>query len=260
MRIRLNDTTDEIELYAAALRAAFDVVDESPNYPNSGKSLLWRRYMDIRLKPETAAPVEAESDSYAGRDGGARLSWHTIRLYRGEHPFEPGLHDLAQVVHASECAALPPGARCWFDVDPCRGSWPAIHDGTYRIRRICYISGGGEDGPDYTDAVEIQHLDDATGQWSDWHGETLSQQRAPATEATPRTAFERARIRFHQACTAAVGLDSDAATAAATDAAVEDYNHAVDVYNLAMGLLDGQGALFHVTRTEAGFIGRKAGL
>jgi hypothetical protein len=55
MRLRLMDTPEQVEAVAAVLRRAFDVVEESGQYPNRGGSRMVRRYIDLRLRPETQA-------------------------------------------------------------------------------------------------------------------------------------------------------------------------------------------------------------
>jgi hypothetical protein len=129
------------------------------------------RGMDERpMCPPCAALAkpDAEDDgSYSDSSGESATSWHTIRLYHGEHLIDPGLHNLVDVTHADSCRTLPIGARCWYDVDPIRHWWPTIF-GTYRIRLTSHINGGSEDGPNIELGMDIQALDDATGAWSDW--------------------------------------------------------------------------------------------
>jgi hypothetical protein len=50
------DTPDQVEAVAAVLRRAFEVVEESGEYANRGTSRLVRRYMDLRLRTDAAAP------------------------------------------------------------------------------------------------------------------------------------------------------------------------------------------------------------
>jgi hypothetical protein len=52
MKIRLMDTPDQVEAYAAVLRRVFDVVEESGQYANRGTSRMVRRYVDLRLRPD----------------------------------------------------------------------------------------------------------------------------------------------------------------------------------------------------------------
>lgn len=113
--------------------------------------------------------VTAEQDdgSYAHPNGESETPWHTIRLHRGEHIIDPGLHELVDVTHAASCATLPVGAICWIEREPHRDWWPAAH-GTYRIRLTTFISGGTEDGPDFAEGMDVQALDKATGRWSDY--------------------------------------------------------------------------------------------
>ncbi|MFL6115412.1 MAG: hypothetical protein ACJ786_29310 [Catenulispora sp.] len=47
------DTPDQVEAFAAVLRGAFDVVEESGEYANRGASRMVRRYVDLRLRPGT---------------------------------------------------------------------------------------------------------------------------------------------------------------------------------------------------------------
>lgn len=68
MDIRLMDTPEQVEAFAAVLRLAFDVVEESGDYPNRGASLKARRYMDLRLRPDavmTAATAPAVATAVA---------------------------------------------------------------------------------------------------------------------------------------------------------------------------------------------------
>lgn len=50
MRVRLHDTPDEIEAYTADLRTAFDVLSESENYSDRGRSAMVRRYVGLRRR------------------------------------------------------------------------------------------------------------------------------------------------------------------------------------------------------------------
>jgi hypothetical protein len=50
MRIRLHDTPARVEAFAADLRRAFDVIEESEDYPDRGRSAKVRRYLDITLR------------------------------------------------------------------------------------------------------------------------------------------------------------------------------------------------------------------
>ena len=58
MKIRLMDTHEQVEAVAAVLRCAFDVVEESGQYPNRGASRMVRCYIDLRLRPDTPAPAD----------------------------------------------------------------------------------------------------------------------------------------------------------------------------------------------------------
>jgi hypothetical protein len=72
MRIRLHDTLDQVQAYAAVLRGAFTVTEESDNYPDRGTSLKVRRYLDIALPTAVAArvpsPLELATDAKHRRD------------------------------------------------------------------------------------------------------------------------------------------------------------------------------------------------
>ena len=58
MRLRLMDMPEQVEAVTAVLRRAFDVVEESGQYPNRGASRMVRRYIDLRLRPATSAPAD----------------------------------------------------------------------------------------------------------------------------------------------------------------------------------------------------------
>lgn len=49
MRIRLHDTPARVETFAAALRQAFEVTEESSDYASRGVSVKVRRYLDIAV-------------------------------------------------------------------------------------------------------------------------------------------------------------------------------------------------------------------
>jgi|GEM_PF-5286989 len=71
MKIRLMDTPDQVEAYAAVMRRAFDVVEESGEYANRGTSRMVRRYVDLRLRLDTGAGGDGEL-----REVLARLAKH----------------------------------------------------------------------------------------------------------------------------------------------------------------------------------------
>lgn len=60
MKIRLMDTPDQVEAFAAVLRRAFDVVEESGEYANRGTSRMVRRYVDLRLRADTGTGGDGE--------------------------------------------------------------------------------------------------------------------------------------------------------------------------------------------------------
>lgn len=133
-----------------------------------------RRTRRLRTYAERILDFLDEDDDSYSTSYDAQYAWHTVRLYSGEHPFgDPGPHDLVDVGHPSQCGTLPPGAVCWFNNEPHRDWWPAAH-GSYRLRTIEFLVGGGPDGddPDVAQGMDIQVLDEATGAWSDWDGDT----------------------------------------------------------------------------------------
>lgn len=75
MKIRTEGTPEECQQAAPRLAELFDVVSVSDPYPNRGRSLLLRVYVEVRLGPEhdtkhddaTAAPPRA-TISRAGRE------------------------------------------------------------------------------------------------------------------------------------------------------------------------------------------------
>jgi hypothetical protein len=79
VKLRLEGTPQECKQAASRLAEVFDVVSVSDPYPNRGRSLLVRVYVEVRLGPErdvdqddaTAAPPRA-TISRAGRELPAR--------------------------------------------------------------------------------------------------------------------------------------------------------------------------------------------
>jgi|GEM_PF-5776744 len=150
MKIRLMDTPDEVEAYAAVLRSAFDVVEESGEYANRGMSRMVRKYMDLRLRVE-------ESE----------FAWHTVRIFTGRHPFDDVECRQFEVTHPEQCVELPPGAQCWFDLDRRSDWWPG-ELGIWRFRPVEEVIGGDEDGPEVAEFFQIQAFDPEAGTWQDW--------------------------------------------------------------------------------------------
>ncbi len=128
-----------------------------------------------------ALRASAEDDDSYSSSTGAAFAWHTLRLFQGDHPFDPGLHNLYEVGHSAQCETLPPGASCWFAHDPHRHWWPAGDQyGTYRVRTTWWLIGTGRDGddPEPVEGFDTQVLDETTGTWSDWTGTTAGEAAA----------------------------------------------------------------------------------
>lgn len=146
------------------------------------------------------AAAETDGDDSFETPYEARYVWHTIRLFRGPHLFDPVDGDFFEAFHPVQCSTLPPGADCWFTVDRRRHWWPtADQHGTYRIRPGYQLVGGGPDGddPDTIQYWDIQALDETTGEWRDWRGRTAGQADAEAKEAAAAAAPPAADGRFH---------------------------------------------------------------
>ncbi|WP_370371518.1 hypothetical protein [Catenulispora sp. GP43] len=144
------DTPDQVEAYAAVLRSAFDVVEESGEYANRGTSRMVRKYMDLRLRVE-------ESE----------FAWHTVRIFTGRHPLDDVECVQYEVTHSEQCHALPPGAQCWFNLGSRSDWWPG-ELGIWRIRPVEQVIGGDEDGPELAEFFQIQAFNPDAGTWRDW--------------------------------------------------------------------------------------------
>lgn len=53
MKIRLEDTPEQVEAFAAVLRDTFDVRNETSNYRNRPPSPLVRRYLTVGMRTVT---------------------------------------------------------------------------------------------------------------------------------------------------------------------------------------------------------------
>ena len=88
----------------------------------------------------------------------AEMTWHTLRVFLGEHPLDGGQTKLIEITHPDICRTLPAGAACWATNDMLRDWWPTDL-GTWRIRPTTHTSGGGEDEPNLVDALDIEPVD-----------------------------------------------------------------------------------------------------
>jgi len=65
MDIRLMDTPDQVEAFAAVMRRAFDVVEESASYANRGGSAKVRKYLDLRLRDDASKAAGTAPEAVA---------------------------------------------------------------------------------------------------------------------------------------------------------------------------------------------------
>ncbi|WP_194917497.1 hypothetical protein [Catenulispora rubra] len=99
----------------------------------------------------------------------AEAAWHTVRTFIGAHPLDGVDTDMYEVTHPEQCHFLPPRAVCWFDHDRHADWWPG-GEGTWRMRPVHREIGGGEDGPEVAEFLQIQAFDTESGAWRDHTG------------------------------------------------------------------------------------------
>jgi hypothetical protein len=112
MKIRLMDTADQVETFAAVLRRAFDVAEESGQYANRGASRMVRKYMDLRLRPDTGGNGELRTVllRLAGHATSTAVSGNRWRVVMTDSESFDGLSPVCtDPMHPTEIDGFPDG-------------------------------------------------------------------------------------------------------------------------------------------------------
>jgi hypothetical protein len=92
--------------------------------------------------------------------------WHILTMAIEPHPIDRVDVLCGDLRCPPECAELPAWAYCWAQHDSRTHWWPT-EPGEYRFRPVDYVSGGGEDGPNIVQTLDIQHRAKG-GNWEDY--------------------------------------------------------------------------------------------
>lgn len=98
------------------------------------------------------------------------ITWHGLKLYMGETPFDVEPQLLVEVDHDPSCSTLPAGACCWYDLNAKEYSGQAPHEvGLYRVR-IAHQEVGDHLGEfsHVDEYLEVEQFDETSGAWKPW--------------------------------------------------------------------------------------------
>lgn len=98
------------------------------------------------------------------------ITWHGLKIYMGETPFDTEPQLLVDVDHDPSCSTLPAGACCWYDRYAKDYDQQAPHEvGTYRVR-IGHQEFGDENGEfsHVDEYLEVERFDELSGAWKPW--------------------------------------------------------------------------------------------